>query len=643
VRSGRADGPSRESLVTGWPRNHAALELIAFDETDPDRDLFLGLMLEAASERWSGDRPRGAAEWEAQLETWRVWLSAPGTRRRGAAALLLAGAGESGHEARVVAFVESHPVFLRQALEALSVPAGRRPAVVDGLLDRLTPLVVASPDSDDGSAPTAEAFTKLGTPGVMRRRIALIRDPAVSGPKKGAFLPGLASELTAAQADQLLGDPGWQRELRHRDDAVSVLARDGYSAFLDGIVGVFPEQGPRTKDLLVEALEALPPSGSNAQNLIEALYPRLARSDAAVVERIARAGGWSSTAALFLAERVDLSAGLVPHLERGLSDRYAAFWAARVLGRRGHPAALDVLIERGVKVVDSAWGPMLMHPWLEGSLFPHGVGITELLFRAYGRQAEERLEALLDYPNADAQVAAIYLIDELRWARFRYLVQPLPLLVLLVWLRPWRVGAHRLLGAGLVAWGLSDVLTAWPPWRLAPLGALVLGQCLYAKVFFAARSNPAPVRLLLVGAAFSPVAVVAALLEPGPNRWAVPLHENRLVWAAGLVIVTLAVMTWRGLALVSRERPHGWWAAIGATSIAASAAAGVVDQGWAFALATVPWDTPPRPDWLRPALPVAYWSGHLAIVAWASATHPSRVSPAPVPSVSRTVEPVSKE
>jgi uncharacterized membrane protein YhhN len=175
----------------------------------------------------------------------------------------------------------------------------------------------------------------------------------------------------------------------------------------------------------------------------------------------------------------------------------------------------------------------------------------------------------------------------------RVLLKPVPVLCLAAWCWPGRARAStRLVGAGLLASAVGDVLLEVPRMFLPGMAAFLAAHLGYTAAFVIEARRWRVLRavpFLLWGAAGF------ALLAP---------VLGRLVWPVLAYVLAICVMMWRAAARVGATgapRREEWFALCGAVAFGAS------DTLLAFSRFMTPWPDAPY------LVMLLYWAGQAGI------------------------------
>ena len=160
-------------------------------------------------------------------------------------------------------------------------------------------------------------------------------------------------------------------------------------------------------------------------------------------------------------------------------------------------------------------------------------------------------------------VAVIYLLClPIDAPALRLALKGIPVILMAVWLAPWREHGARLMGLGLLLSAIGDVcLEASPRFFLVGLGAFLLAHVTYIAAFLRHSRRPAFI-----------VAIPVAAFGLGTFLWLQP-HLGAMTLPVLGYVVVICMMMWRAWALVADQsvaRPIAWMAALGASSFGLS-------------------------------------------------------------------------
>jgi hypothetical protein len=404
LRTGGVTFDPAYHLKNTYPASIDALESILLDAADPDRAAMRTLILEGFSELATPDRESGKARPipPGVLERSLAWSRNADPFVREAAAVALTSLRVTGHEAAAVAAAQRTPDLLEPTLRAFALLATAH-------RDAVTPHVQALSRLSRGSTPTGstrdalEAFARIPHAAVLEECLKLLTDESLPAGRRGDILIGVeTAAIPRARLLALLREQGWQRSLAREyfyhsflEDVFKAYPRDvdvraEMKATLLGLVSD-PELG-RIRDVPGEGVGPGVQALNRLALLVEpADLPRLAP----LLDDPRMAPGFRA-ALVNVLSHVPPDDALRGRLRPLLRDPDVALSAARALGRAGDRAALEVLVEQGLKRLG----------------YYSRIALDVDSFRPLGADAERALLALLDYPNQSTREVVRQLLVE---------------------------------------------------------------------------------------------------------------------------------------------------------------------------------------------------------------------------------------
>jgi hypothetical protein len=403
LRSGEPSFDAAYSLQNTYASSIGALEAILLDGADPDRPAVRAVMLEGscgfADPDRVGDELRAVPR--DVLDRSQAWSRHADTFVRETAAIALTCLGVTGHETAALAAARRTPDL---ALPTLGAFAGLAREHGDAVTPHVAALSRLARDSPAGESRDAlEVFSGIRHPAVVEECLRLLEDETLPAERRGGLLLGVdPAAIPRARLLGLLREQRWQRSLAreyfyhsfleklssdHAGDAdVRAEMRTTLLALVsDRRLLRMPAEKGLGKSPGVQALHRLADlvDGADLPRLVPLLDdPQLAPdSRAALVEVLSR----------FPADDA-----LRERLRPLLRDPDLALGVAEALGRAGDRAALEVLVEQGLKRLG----------------FYSRVTLEIESFRPLGGEAEQALLALLDYPNRSTREAVRQLLVE---------------------------------------------------------------------------------------------------------------------------------------------------------------------------------------------------------------------------------------
>jgi hypothetical protein len=388
LKKGEFSFDAEWDLSQSYSWSIGALEAILVDRSDPDRRAVRALMLEASREI-ANDSGKPTPIPADVLTRTRSWVTHPDPFVRETGAIALTSFAVTGYEGEAVAAARRSPTLLPSTLKAFAALAATHPDGVAPHAEALF-LLARSLPSKTHEDPLTE-LAKIPHPAVAQWCLRSLTDESLLAERRGALLLGLKpSVLPRPALIALLQDRAWQRSLSHEYF---------YYSFLDDVARDYPDDSEiraETKDALLDILsdEHLDLAKHDPANDIDArakaissLRTLVAASD---LPRLLpfledpRFDRRSRSQLLSVPSRVPPDDDLRQRMMPLLKDPDLALTAAQSLGRVGHPAALEVLVEQGLKRLG----------------FYSDVDLEIGSFRPLGSDAEQALLSLLDYPNS---------------------------------------------------------------------------------------------------------------------------------------------------------------------------------------------------------------------------------------------------
>jgi hypothetical protein len=386
------------------------LEVILFDPGDPDRDAFRALILEALRQYRPGlgDHERGEPlppDVRARTEAWAMHED---EYVRDTAVLVLTGFGVEEHVDQALAAVRRNPELLPDALEAFIGLASVHPERANAVAQALARHALATvPTCCYGPDPLG-TFARVPARRFVEISLQLVRDESLPLRRRSAILTWLpVTRIPRPVLLDLIGDQDW---------ASGAARASSFTSFLEEVLREHPddEEVKVTAKATLLALISSEPlaregggdggacygQGASLVFLLRALEALVAAEDLPYLAPLLddpSLGERSRRQLLMVLARVPPNPELEKRLAPLLSDEDQAVLAAQALGRVGHPGALHVLVEDGLKRLGT-------YSWIQ---------LDAGSFRPYGAEAEEALLSLMDYPNRGTQRAVRTLLAEL--------------------------------------------------------------------------------------------------------------------------------------------------------------------------------------------------------------------------------------
>ena len=387
-------------LTHGYAASIRALEAILTNAGDPHRVAFRALILEASLETTHelDGKPKPVPP-EVITRT-QAWATHADPLVRETAAIALTGFAVTGHEEEAISAAVKNATLVPPTLEAFAALARATPDAVTPHVAALLALARSQPGSDYED-PLGK-FAEIPHAAVAEASLRLIADPTLAVARRAAVLSRLRPEaIPRAALVDLIRDLGWQRPL---------VTQYSYHSFVEGVLKAYAEDAEvrgEVRGALVGLLAEPgdPPKGASSGRrearaiLLGCLNPLVTSADAPRLTSLLadpaldRDSRWQ---VLRLVSRIapdeELRERLVPLL-RNPDERLAA---AQALGRIGEPAALEILVEHGLKRLG----------------YYSDVQLDVESFRPLGAEAEQALISLLDYPNEGTrQVVRLFLVQ----------------------------------------------------------------------------------------------------------------------------------------------------------------------------------------------------------------------------------------
>lgn len=388
-------------LKQSWPDAFEQVGGILSDSADPERELFRVLAIEAAlyhseKERKEPDRAGAAAGLRVGMRAW-ARSEDPFLRETGAVALTAL--GEPGYEEAALAVGTTAPEMGVAVILAFSELCRRRPDAVESRVDVLLEAALggATPEKDFNG--TLYGLCSMPSPGLARACLEHIRAQELPFWARKQMLFGLDAEvLPREDLLRAFQEPSWQRPLANEY---------AYSSFAAETLELLAEDPADLRVVKGAVLELLPTAKRNTDSpfmgtpfsdLLRSIRPYLTEDDIPALAPFLDAPDEETRWAVFTAlgrlqPTPELQSRLVPLLE----DDELGLPAAQALGRVGHPDALPVLAEKGLKHL---------------GFYSH-IQLDAASFAPYGRAAEETLLALADYPNRGTRAAVRRILVEM--------------------------------------------------------------------------------------------------------------------------------------------------------------------------------------------------------------------------------------
>jgi hypothetical protein len=367
---------------------------------DPDRVAFRSLILKGSLEATHElDGKPKAVPPEVITRTQR-WVTAEDPFVRQTAAIALTAFGEDGHEREAIVAASKDPTLVAVTLEAFALLSRKAPDVVTPHVPALLALARSQPASE--CQDMLGKFAEIPHPSVTEASMGLVADPALPVSRRAAVLSRLrVRDVPRASLLGLLRDLGWQRPL---------VTQYSYHSFIEDVLKEYPEDaGVRggVRDVLLALLAEpgdRPKRGSSGGRearaiLLGCLNPLITSADAPTLTSLLAdptLDRETRRQTMRLVSRIppdgELRERLIPLLDSP-DNRLAA---AQALGRIGEPAALEVLVEHGLKRLG----------------YYSDVQLDLESFRPLGADAEQALISLLDYPNEGTrQLVRLFLVQ----------------------------------------------------------------------------------------------------------------------------------------------------------------------------------------------------------------------------------------
>jgi hypothetical protein len=397
LRSKESTFQAAYSLQVTYAASITALEPLLLDASDPDRAAVRDLMLEGSVRLASPDEAGGKVQPipVGVLDRTRAWSRHADPLVRETAAIALTSLGVTGQEAAALAAAGRTPALVVPTLRAFALLAREHGDAVTPhveALSRLSRNARAKGSTDDA----LEALARIPHGGVIQRCLKLLTDETLGAERRGAILLGLdTAAIPRPSLLAVLREQGWQRS----------LAREYfYYSFLEDVSKIYVDD----PDIRAEVKAALfgivsDPQLARVRSAEEegespraqALTGLAALAEPADLPRLAPLLGDPQLDAearaglLRVLSQLTPDAAVCERLRPMLRDPELALSVAQSLGRAGDHAALDVLVEQGLKKL---------------GFYSH-VSLDVGSFRPLGADAEEALLGLLDYPNEGTQEA----------------------------------------------------------------------------------------------------------------------------------------------------------------------------------------------------------------------------------------------
>lgn len=395
-RNCESDFYAERHLVHGYRSSIGALEMILVDPVDPDREAVRALMLEGSRElaREPGSKQKKPSPIPADvLAKTRRWTAHPDRFVRETGAITLTSFGVSGQEAEAVAAARSNSALIVPTLRALANLAAVHPDNIKTHAEALA-LLARHPPSPGSPDDPIGALAQISHPTVTAKCLQLLTDLSLSPERRARLLPGIEPATMALPAlIALLRDQTWQR---------SLMGDYSYGSFLDKVLRAYPHDSEiRTaiKTALLGMLSDSRPDAANGDSTRDArararamvsLRPLVTASDLPQLVGLLddpRLDQHLRAPLLWVLSQIPPDDDLRERMIQLLKDPEMSLIAAQSLGRIGHPAALEVLVEQGLKRL---------------GYYSH-IDLEIESFRPLGADAEQALLALLDYPNASTR------------------------------------------------------------------------------------------------------------------------------------------------------------------------------------------------------------------------------------------------
>jgi hypothetical protein len=396
----RAGFDARWDLTRGYPASIGALEAILTNRDDPDRGAFRSLILEASLETTHEPDGKPKAVPPEVVTRTQGWATHQDPFVRETAAIALTAFGVVGHEREAIAAATRDATLVEAALKAFAVLSRSAPDAVTPHVPALLALARSQPASEYQDL--LGKFADIPNPAVLEASIGLVGDRDLPVSRRAAVLSNLRpKDVPRASLVELLRDLGWQRPL---------VTQYSYHSFVEDVLKEYPTDAGLRRGVR-DALMALlaepqdrpkrdPSSGPEARAiLLGCLGPLITNADAPTLTSLLadptldRATRWQAMRLVSLISPDDaLRERLVPLLH----NQDYRLVAAQALGRIGEPAALEVLVEHGLKRLG----------------YYSDVELDIESFRPLGADAEEALISLLDYPNEGTrQLVRLFLVQ----------------------------------------------------------------------------------------------------------------------------------------------------------------------------------------------------------------------------------------
>jgi hypothetical protein len=389
---------ARWDLTHGYAESIGALEAILKNPGDPQRIDFRALILEASLEATheTDGKPRSVPS-EVVVRT-RSWSADEDPFVRHTAAIALTAFGVGGYGSEAIAAAAKDAALVPVTLQAFASLARTAPQAVTPHVPALLALARSRPSSEYDDA--LAGFAQIPHAAVDEASRGLIADEMLPISRRAAVLSRLRPDaVPRAALLELLRDLGWQRPL---------VVQYSYHSFVEGVLKKYSRDAEvrgATRDALLTLLAEAGdrPKGDSSDRpearaiLLGCLTPLVTTADAPKLSALLanpNTGRDSRWQTLRLVSRIspddELRERLVPLLRHPVERLPAAL----ALGRVGEPAALEVLVEDGLKRLG----------------YYSNIELDVDSFRPLGGEAEQALIGLLDYPNeATRQVVRLFL------------------------------------------------------------------------------------------------------------------------------------------------------------------------------------------------------------------------------------------
>jgi hypothetical protein len=319
---------------------------------------------------------------------------------RQTAAIALTAFGVSGHEGEAIAAAAKDATLVPVTLQAFASLARTTPEAVTAHAPALLALARSQPASDHQDL--LGTFAEIPHAAITEASLKLIADAALVVSRRAAVLSRVrAKAVPRAALLELLRDTTWQRPL---------VTQYSYHSFVEDVLRDYSEDvevrgGVRDALLALLADAGQLANGSSSSRrearaiLLGCLKPLVTSADAPKLTSLLadptldRDSRWQ---AMRLVSRIAPDDALRERLVPLLRDPDERLAAAQALGRIGEPAALEVLVDHGLKRLG----------------YYSDVVLDVESFRPLGADAEQALISLLDYPNdATRQVVRQFLVE----------------------------------------------------------------------------------------------------------------------------------------------------------------------------------------------------------------------------------------